>query len=107
MNKLMNKDLFKILLNTLTPQTLAYLTRDLGEAQADWAYYPEDAPPEPTQQTLRQMLETLMAVGSERAAAAGLDFDQLLEQAHEEQRQEDWTSQRNQQVQQNWLSDLQ
>jgi hypothetical protein len=53
------------------------------------------------------MLEAIRALATEQAAAEGLDFARLLEQANEEQRQEDWFSQRNTQVQQNWLNDLQ
>ena len=103
----MNEDLFKVILQALTPKTLAYVIRDLEETQADWRYYPEDAPSETVQQELRQMLATVKNLATERAAADGLDFALLLEQAREEQRQEEWTSQRNNQAQQNWLSDLQ
>lgn len=102
----MNEELFRALLDTFTPKTLAYLVRDLEESQADWQSYPEDAPPEGMQQALHQTLATLRAIGTERAAAEGLDFAQLLEQAIENQQQEEWTSQRNRQVRQNWLSDL-
>jgi hypothetical protein len=83
------------------------LIRDLEETQADWPYYPEDTPPETVQQDLRQMLEAIKIMATERAAAEGLDFARLLEQANAEQRQEEWSSQRNTQVQQNWLNDLQ
>jgi hypothetical protein len=103
----MNEELFNVILNALTPKTLVYLIRDLEEAQTDWRYYPEDAPPETVQQDLQQMLEAIRALATEQAAAEGLDFARLLEQANEEQRQEDWFSQRNTQVQQNWLNDLQ
>lgn len=103
----MNEDLFNFILKALAPKTLAYLIRDLEETQADWPYYPEDAPPETVQQELWQMLETLKTLATEQAAAEGLDFARLLEQASEEQRQEEWSAQRNAQVQQNWLSDLQ
>ncbi|GIK41635.1 MAG: hypothetical protein BroJett011_54680 [Chloroflexota bacterium] len=103
----MNQDLFEVTLKVLAPKTLAYLIRDLEETQADWNYYPEDAPPETVQQELRQMLEAIQTLAAERAAAEGLDFARLLQQASEEQRQEEWSAQRNTQVQQNWLSDLQ
>lgn len=103
----MNEELFKMILKTLTPQTLAYLVRDLAESQADWQYYPEDAPPAAVQQDWQQTLATLKAIGTERAAAEGLDFATLLEQALADQPQDDWTQQRNRQVQQNWLNDLQ
>jgi hypothetical protein len=103
----MNEELFNVILNALAPKTLAYLIRDLDETQADWRYYSEDAPPEGVQQELQQMLETIKALAIERAAAEGVDFARLLQQANEEQRQEEWTSQRNTQVQQNWLNDLQ
>ncbi len=42
----------------------------------------------------------------ESAAAEGLDFANLLAAAMEEQRREEWPDQRNRQVRQNWLSDL-
>ncbi|MBE7550283.1 MAG: hypothetical protein HS126_04300 [Anaerolineales bacterium] len=103
----MNEELFKVILKALTPKTLAYLIRDLEETQADWPYYPEDAPPETLQQELRQRVEAIKALATERAAAEGLDFARLLEQAKEEQRQEEWSAQRNIQAQQNWLNDLQ
>lgn len=103
----MNEDLFNVILEALAPKTLAYVTRDLEELQDDWAYYPEDAPPETRQQELRRLLEAIKTVAAERAAAEGFDFAELLEQVSAEERQEEWTSQRNRQVQQNWLSDLQ
>lgn len=103
----MNEELFDVILKALAPKTLAYLIRDLEETQEDWGYYPEDAPPETVQQNLQQMLGAIKVMATERAAAEGLDFAKLLEQASAEQRQEEWTSQRNTQVQQNWLNDLQ
>jgi len=102
----MNEKLFEILLNALSPKTLAYLIRDLEDSQADWRYHPEDAPPEAVQQELTQTLKTIEAVGTELAEADGLDFSQLLQQAIEEQRQKDWTWQRDRQEQQNWTNDL-
>ncbi len=102
----MNEKLFEILLNALSPKTLAYLITDLENSQADWRYYPEDAPLEAVQQELTQTLKTIETVGTELAEAEGLDFSQLLQQAIEEQRQEDWTWQRDRQEQQNWTNDL-
>lgn len=102
----MNEELFNVILKALAPKTLAYLIRDLEETQADWEYYPENAPPETVQQELRQFLEVLNNLAIAQAAVEGLDFALLLEQASAEQRQEEWTSQRNNQVQQNWLNDL-
>ena len=102
----MNEKLFEILLNALSPKTLAYLITDLENSQADWRYYPEDAPPEAIQQELAQTLKTIAAVGTELAEADGLDFSQLRQQAIEEQRQEEWTWQRDRQEQQNWTNDL-
>jgi hypothetical protein len=93
-------------INALSPKTLAYLVRDLEESEADWQYYPESAPPAAIQQALRQTVATLRAMGAVQAGAEGLDFAQLLDQAVADQQQEAWTSQRNRQVQQNWLSDL-
>lgn len=103
----MNDKLFNLIFKALAPKTLAYLARDLEELQADWEYYPEDAPPEPRREELRRLLEAIQILALERAAAEGFDFAELLEQASAEERQEEWTSQRNNQVQQNWLSDLQ
>lgn len=103
----MNDELFNLILNGLAPKTLAYLARDLEELEADWEYYPEAAPPETHRQELRQLLEAVQILALERAAAEGFDFAELLEQASAEERQDEWTSQRNSQVQQNWLSDLQ
>jgi hypothetical protein len=102
----MNGKLFEILLNALSPKTLAYLIRDLEASQVDWRSYPQDAPPESVQQELTQTLKTIEAVGTELAEADGLDFSQLLQQAIEEQRQEEWTWQRDLQEQQNWTNDL-
>ncbi|MCK6624645.1 MAG: hypothetical protein L6R45_05660 [Anaerolineae bacterium] len=103
----MNETLFQTLLAELTPKALAYLARDLEESQAEWQSYPEDAPPTATQQALQQTLAVVKAAGAARAEAEGLDFAQLIEQAREEQSaEEDWMAQRNQQVRQNWLSDL-
>ena len=60
----MNGKLFEILLNALSPKTLAYLIRDLEASQADWRSYPQDAPPEAVQQELTQTLKTIEAVGT-------------------------------------------
>ncbi|GAB4417512.1 MAG: hypothetical protein Fur0044_13180 [Anaerolineae bacterium] len=103
----MNQELFQTLLAALTPKALAYLARDLEENQAEWQSYPEDAPPAATQQMFQQTLAVIRAAGAARAEAEGLDFAQLVEQAREEQSaEEDWMAQRNQQIRQNWLSDL-
>ena len=61
----MTEELFKLILNTLTPTALAYLARDLAESQADWEYYPEDAPSPVVQMELRQTLEVIKAIGTE------------------------------------------
>ena len=102
----MNEKLFKSLLKALSPKTLAYLVRDLEDRQADWRYYPEDAPPKTIQEELTQTLQTIKTIGTELAKADGGDFSQLLQQAIEEQRQEEWAWQRDQQEQQNWTTDL-
>jgi hypothetical protein len=102
----MNEKLFKNLLKALSPKTLAYLVRDLEDRQADWRYYPEDAPPKTIQVELTQTLQTIKAIGIELAEAAGEDFSQLLQQAIEEQRQAEWAWQRDRQEQQNWTTDL-
>ena len=93
------------MLAALTPQTLAYLIRDLEEAEADWAYYPESAPPAAVQDAVSQTVALVKLTAAEQAAAAGLDFDQLIEQAAAEQ-QDDWRWQRSQQIRQNWTDDL-
>lgn len=102
----MTEELFKLILQALIPKTLAYLVRDLEESQADWQYYPNDAPPDTVQEKMRQTLEVIKTIGAERAAAEGLDFAQLLHQVGEEQQQEDWAWQRDRQEQQNWTNDL-
>jgi hypothetical protein len=102
----MNQKLFELLLHNLSPRTLACLVRDLENSQADWRYYPEDAPPKTVQEALAQTLPIIKATGVELAEANGEDFSQLLQQAIEEQRQEEWAWQRDQQEQQNWTTDL-
>ena len=94
------------MLAALTPQTLAYLIRDLEEAEADWAYYPESAPPAAVRDAVSQTVALVKLTASAQAAAAGLDFDQLIEQATAEQQQDDWRWQRSQQIRQNWTDDL-
>lgn len=98
--------MFNTLLYALKPKTLAYLVRDWEDYQEDWRYYPEEAPPPHVQQELKQILEQIKTAAPELAAAAGLDFAELLQNAIDEQRQEEWPDQRNQQVRKNWLSDL-
>jgi hypothetical protein len=102
----MDQQLFMRLINLLTPQTLAYLVRDLTDRQEDWQFYPEDATPEAIQQELKQILETIIALGTERASAEGLDFALFVQQASAAQQQEDWPWQRDRQEQQNWTEDL-
>lgn len=98
--------MFNTLLHVLKPKTLAYLARDLEDYQEDWRYYPEEEPPPHVQQELRQILEQIKTTAPELAAAAGLDFAELLQNVIDEQREEEWPDQRNQQVRKNWLSDL-
>ncbi len=102
----MDETLFKTLLAALTPHTLAYLARDLGERQLDWEYDPDDAPPEALRHELNRVLQLIIITGEESAQAEGLDFSQLLQQTAAERLKEDWPWQRNQQVSDNWLSDL-
>ncbi len=103
----MNQALFQTILTILTPKTLAYLLRDLEENQAEWRDFPDDAPPLELQQAFRETLVVIRTVGVTQAEAEGLDFAQLVEQARAEQAaEEDWMTQRNQQIRQNWLSDL-
>jgi hypothetical protein len=103
----MKENLFNLVLDSLQLQTLAYLAGDLQDRLEDWQYYPEDAPPEPLQQELRQTLQGIVAAGAKRAEIVGLDFAELVAQAAPNRDQDDWRWQRNQQVQQNWTSDLQ
>ena len=102
----MDETLLKTLLTALSPQTLAYLARDLGERQLDWEYDSADAPPEALRHELNRVLQLITTTGEELAQTEGLDFSQLLQQTAAERLQEDWPWQRNQQVSDNWLSDL-
>jgi hypothetical protein len=102
----MDETLFKTLLQALTPQTLAHLACDLGERQLDWDYDPADAPPEALRHDLNRVLQLITTTGEAAARAEGLDFNRLLEQTGQTRRQDEWAWQRNQQVSDNWLSDL-
>ena len=102
----MNDDLFKTMLNYLTPKTVAYMVRDLQAGQEDWNYYPEEAPSETVKQELVQTLQLLTDFGTKLAALEGLSFQQILQQALLEQQQEEWAWQRDLQEQQNWTNDL-
>jgi hypothetical protein len=102
----MNEILFNTLLQALTPQTLAYLARDIGQRQLDWEYNPIGAPPEALRHALNQALDLITMMGDELARAEGLDFSQLLQQTVEMQQQKEWPWLHNQQVSDNWLSDL-
>ncbi|NJN94845.1 MAG: hypothetical protein HC875_12470 [Anaerolineales bacterium] len=103
----MNQELFQTILNTLASKTLAYLLRDLEESQAEWRDFPGDAPPLELQQAFLETVTAIRTAGAAQAQAEGLDFAQLVEQARAElAAEEDWMAQRNQQIRQNWLSDL-
>ena len=102
----MTEEQFKLMLNSLTPKTLAYLVRDLEETQADWGYYPHDAPSEAIQKELGQTLQAIREIGTSRAGEEGLDFVRLIQQVNQEQDQAGWAWQRDRQEQQNWTSDL-
>ncbi len=103
----MNQKLFQTILNILAPKTLAYLLRDLEESQAEWRDFPDDAPSLELQQAFQETLTALRTAGAAQAEAEGLDFAQLIEQARAElAAEEDWMAQRNQQIRQNWLNDL-
>ena len=98
----MNNQVLQILLNTLSPNGLAAVAADLENSVEDWEFYPEDAPPENIRQELARLLEEILKRGREHAS----NFDDLLEEARNAQDADDWISGRNQQVRQNWYSDL-
>lgn len=103
----MNQELFQTILPMLTSKTLAYLLRDLEDSQAEWRDFPDDAPPLELQQMFQETLAAIRTAGAAQAEAEGLDLAQLVEQARAEQiAEEDWMTQRNQQIRQNWLNDL-
>lgn len=101
-NDNINNQLLQTLLNTLSPNGLASVAVDLENSVEDWEFYPEDAPPENIRQELTQLLEQILKRGREHAP----NFDDLLEEARNAQDADDWISGRNQQVRQNWYSDL-
>ncbi len=102
----MNQKLFQTLLATLYPHTLAQMVVDLEEAQEDWRYYPENAPPEEVGKELLDALRLVRNTGVEQARAEGIDFDRLVEQILDARDRADWTQERNRQVRENWLKDL-
>ncbi len=102
----MKQELLSLLLDSLEPDTLAYLVRDLTECQEDWEFYPEEAPPEPLRQELAHLLAAATRLGVDLTDGDEAKFLQLVEQARSQQQTEDWTAQRERQERQNWLSDL-
>jgi hypothetical protein len=103
----MNQKTFQTLLTLLRPETLAHLVADLEEAQEEWQFYPEDAPPAAVQTSLAQAVVAARQVGAEQVRADNLVFAEMVEQIEQEREEaEDWFRQRNRQVRQNWLSDL-
>jgi hypothetical protein len=103
----MPNTLFENLLTVLTPTTLAALVVDVEEAQADWARFPAEAPDPSGQAALAPLPAELTRLGEERAAAEGLDFAALLEQARDARTGDEWLAERNRRTQQNWFSDYQ
>ena len=102
----MNQKLFQTLLTILHPHTLAQIVVDLEEAREDWQLYPEEAPPEGVRKDLGKTLELVRKVGAEQAQAEGVDFEQLVEQILDARHTADWSQERNRQVRENWLKDL-
>jgi hypothetical protein len=102
--KMMNQQLFELLLNTLHLKTLAGMAVDLETVQEAWRD-DTDAPPEPAKQQLLDILKIVTERGIERAGVEQLDFEQLLEETREERQPDDWLAERNRQTQENWYSD--
>jgi len=102
----MNEELLQVIFRALKPKTLAYLVRDLEEAQDDWEYYPEEAPAPPLRAALDQTIKTLVGLGTAAAEVEQADFQRILAQARAELEQEEWLSQRDAQERQNWTADL-
>lgn len=101
----MNWDDFGNLLRHLHPETLARIVVDLENAQEDWAFYPEDAPPEAIQEMVDEALTLIISIGEGRAEAKNVEFRHLLEQLRDEQDEKDWAETRDQQEIKNWLDD--
>lgn len=102
----MNQKQLQNLLTTLRARTLAQMVVDLEDAQEDWQYYPEDAPPAEVGQALDKILKLVRNIGAKQARAEGVDFDRLIEQILDARDRADWTQERNRQVRENWLKDL-
>lgn len=103
----MNDKIFRAMVSTLTPHTLAGIVVNLEDAEGDWEFYPEEAPPADVRQALQEMLAHLITIGAQQAETQHQDFDQLLEQIRTRQDEDEWQEDRDRQVRQNWLSDLQ
>ena len=102
----LDNETFQILLENLSPHTLAQIIVDLEQAQEDWAHYPEDAPPQETQKALLKLLPVIHNMGQGQAKQGGIDFAQLLEQTKAEREDNGWTTTRDEQEIENWLSDF-
>ncbi len=94
-----------LLLNTLSPKTLAHITVDLEAKLEEWTHYPEDAPSENEREMINQILTIALEVGVKQGQHNNLDFQYLLEQVRDEQYDADWFDERGEQEQQNWLKD--
>lgn len=99
----MSPQTLKILLNQLSPQTLARLVVELEEAREDWQFYPEQAPAKAVQNEVAQTVTLIMEIGTDKIVEA--DFQQLIEQARERRQAEEWPLERDRQEQQNWFED--
>jgi hypothetical protein len=102
----LNQALFSLFLECLEPKTLAYLARDLTECQEDWGFYPEEAPPEATQEELAHVLAAVTRLGIDLMEGDEAEFVELVEQARDEQEADDWAAHRARQERKNWLNDL-
>jgi hypothetical protein len=98
----MDESLFRVLLTTLRPATLAAMLADLQEAQAEWQHYPEEAPALTTQEALLQIAALISEIGQNQTP----NFQQLVEQAQVQKAEQSWAEERDQQEVENWLSDF-
>ncbi len=101
----MNWDNFGKLLRHLQPETIARIIIDLEQAHEEWAYYPEEAPPESVRAMIEEALGVIITTGDVAARANDVEFRPLLERLRDEQDEKDWADERDEQEVRNWLDD--
>ena len=101
----MNWDDFGKLLRHLQPETIARIIIDLEQAREDWAYYPEEAPPEPERAMIDEAVGVIITAGDAAAKTNDVEFRPLLERLRDEQDEKAWADERDAQEVRNWLDD--